>query len=151
MLTPNAIDDTIKNNRVFQFAQRSANKWIDSPAKLNQLIRTATVKAVKKRLGPFKEISVTFMSSLRLIQAYAGGQYQAIPKRSLMALVAAVAYFVIPIDAIPDFIAGLGLFDDVALLGWVLKSIKTDLDQFQRWESQINRVEEISPLVISKD
>ncbi len=151
MLTPNVIHDTIKKNQVFQFAQRSANKWIDSPAKLNQLIRAASVKAVKKRLGPFKEISVTFMSSLRLIQAYAGGQYQSIPKRSLIALVTAVAYFVIPTDAIPDFVAGLGLLDDVALLGWVLKSIKKDLDQFQLWEEKINSVREISPLAANKD
>ena len=134
MLTPTALKDGIKNHRVFLLAKRNADQWIDSPAKLNQLIKAATVKAVKKRLGPFKDISGAFMSSLRLIQAYAAGRYQAMPKRSLMALITAVAYFVIPTDAIPDFVAGIGLLDDVALMGWVLKSIKTDLEKFQQWE-----------------
>jgi hypothetical protein len=136
MLARENISDRIKNNRVYQFAQRRASQWIDSPSKLNQLIKAATIKALKKRLGPFKEIGTSFMSSLRLLQAYAGGRYQAIPKRSLIALVTAVTYFVIPTDAIPDFITGIGLFDDVALLGWVLKSIKTDLEKFQVWEEK---------------
>jgi uncharacterized membrane protein YkvA (DUF1232 family) len=134
MLTPTVLKDTIKNHRVFKMAKHNADQWIDSPSKLNQLIKAATVKALKKRLGPFKDISGAFMSSLRLIQAYAAGRYQAIPKRSLIALVTGVAYFVIPTDAIPDFVAGFGLLDDVALLGWILKSLKTDLEKFQQWE-----------------
>jgi len=35
---------------------------------------------------------------------------------------------------IPDFILGLGLIDDAALLGWVLSSVKSDIDHFIAWE-----------------
>lgn len=38
------------------------------------------------------------------------------PVRVKGVLVAALAYFVIPADAIPDFIAGLGFTDDAAVL-----------------------------------
>ncbi len=38
------------------------------------------------------------------------------PARVKGVLVAALAYFVIPADAIPDFIAGLGFTDDAAVL-----------------------------------
>ena len=51
-----------------------------------------------------------------------------------MLLVTAVVYLLMPIDLIPDVIVGLGLLDDVALFGWVLKSISTELDVFTRWE-----------------
>jgi uncharacterized membrane protein YkvA (DUF1232 family) len=38
------------------------------------------------------------------------------PGRVKGVLIAALAYFVIPIDAIPDFIAGFGFTDDAAVL-----------------------------------
>ena len=50
--------------------------------------------------------------------------------------VGAVVYFVSLIDLIPDFIVGVGLVDDVAVIGWVLKSIKKDLEEFREWETQ---------------
>ena len=38
------------------------------------------------------------------------------PKRVKTILVAALAYFVVPVDVIPDFLAGLGFTDDAATL-----------------------------------
>jgi len=50
------------------------------------------------------------------------------PSRVKGVLVAALAYFVLPFDAIPDFIAGLGFTDDAAVLalaiGLVSRHIK---------------------------
>jgi len=44
----------------------------------------------------------------------------ATPTRVRGVLLAALAYFVTPIDAIPDFIAGLGFTDDAAVLATAL-------------------------------
>ncbi|HWA88476.1 MAG TPA: YkvA family protein [Rhizomicrobium sp.] len=44
----------------------------------------------------------------------------ATPGRVRGVLLAALAYFVTPIDAIPDFIAGLGFTDDAAVLAMAL-------------------------------
>ena len=52
-----------------------------------------------------------------------------------MSIVAWLIYFVMPVDAIPDFILALGLVDDAALLGWVLSSVRTDLERFVEWEN----------------
>ena len=70
-----------------------------------------------------------------MIKAYANGSYRMIPWESMLLLVAAVVYLLMPIDLIPDFIAGLGLLDDVALLGWVMKSVSDELDAFTEWEA----------------
>lgn len=51
-------------------------------------------------------------------------------------LAVAVVYFVMPIDAVPDFIPGLGLLDDAALLGWALKTFQSDIDVFLAWERE---------------
>ena len=38
-------------------------------------------------------------------------------------LVAALAYFVLPLDAIPDFIAGIGFTDDAAVLALAIRTV----------------------------
>ena len=54
----------------------------------------------------------------------------ATPGRVRGVLMAALAYFVTPIDAIPDFVAGLGFTDDAAVLamalGLVAKHVKPE-------------------------
>ena len=55
--------------------------------------------------------------------------------QTLLVIVAGILYFVLPIDVIPDFIVGAGLLDDVAVLTWVLNSVKPVLDDFGEWET----------------
>ena len=45
------------------------------------------------------------------------------PGRVKGVLIAALAYFVIPIDAIPDFIAGFGFTDDAAVLATAIAMV----------------------------
>lgn len=42
-------------------------------------------------------------------------------------LLAALAYFVLPLDLVPDFIAGFGFTDDIAVLTAAIAAIKTSL------------------------
>ncbi len=45
------------------------------------------------------------------------------PARVRAAILAAIAYFIVPLDMIPDFIAGLGFTDDAAVLYAVLRTV----------------------------
>lgn len=47
----------------------------------------------------------------------------ATPLRVKVTLMAALAYFVVPADAVPDFLAGIGYTDDLAVLIAALKTI----------------------------
>ena len=47
----------------------------------------------------------------------------ATPRNVKAVLLAALAYFVLPFDAIPDFIAGLGFTDDAAVLAMALSLV----------------------------
>jgi uncharacterized membrane protein YkvA (DUF1232 family) len=51
-----------------------------------------------------------------LVAAYYCAFDPATPMRVRAVLIGALAYFVLPLDAIPDFIAGLGFTDDVTVL-----------------------------------
>ncbi|UOY91100.1 YkvA family protein [Ectobacillus sp. JY-23] len=43
-----------------------------------------------------------------------------VPKRTKIAIIGALAYFIAPIDAVPDILAGIGYTDDLGALGAAL-------------------------------
>lgn len=73
-------------------------------------------------------------ASIALVRAWLDGRYSEISAKSIVLLVAALAYFVAPVDAIPDFVPGIGLFDDVAVLSFVAVQLKQELDAFKAWQ-----------------
>jgi uncharacterized membrane protein YkvA (DUF1232 family) len=75
------------------------------------------------------------MAFFRLLRAYVKREYTDIPWQSLVLIVAAVLYFLVPVDVIPDFILGLGYLDDAAVIAWVVKTLQSVLDDFRKWES----------------
>lgn len=54
----------------------------------------------------------------------------------MMLVVAALLYFVSPIDAVPDFLVGIGLLDDAAVLAFLYKTIKEEIDHYMEWEEK---------------
>jgi uncharacterized membrane protein YkvA (DUF1232 family) len=82
------------------------------------------------RLGKLKD-DLKLLQSLCL--AYWRGEYRAISGKSMLSVVAGLMYFLSPLDAIPDWIPGLGMLDDIAVLAWVMKTLETELNAFRAW------------------
>ncbi|MGE0469154.1 MAG: hypothetical protein Nkreftii_001988 [Candidatus Nitrospira kreftii] len=76
----------------------------------------------------------------RLLKAWKRGSYRGLSMRTIVSLAAALLYIVSPIDLMPDFIPGIGLIDDAAVLALLLHSIGQDLAAFRVWEQNRNRV-----------
>jgi uncharacterized membrane protein YkvA (DUF1232 family) len=72
----------------------------------------------------------------RMARETLAGRYRKLPKRSLIAAVAALFYLVDPIDLIPDVLPALGFLDDAVVLAWVVRQIRRDIDAFLVWESE---------------
>lgn len=72
---------------------------------------------------------------IRMIRSYGNGTYKVIPWKSIVVLVAAVVYFVMPLDLIPDFIPVAGFVDDLGVLVWVFNSFQDEIQDFLEWES----------------
>ena len=48
-------------------------------------------------------------------------------------------------DAVPDFVVGLGYLDDIALLSWLFQNVATELKRFSQWEKiQADRAQGIT-------
>ena len=75
-----------------------------------------------------------FRTLVRLVVAYARGNYRDIPPDSLALVVAGLLYVVSPLDLIPDALPGIGFADDAVVVGWVIKSVRGELDEFRAWE-----------------
>ena len=124
------------NNQFFQAALQKASRILGKPGRLILLLVTMGRKLnrtdfTKADSALAKE---KFFTLGRLLRAYAQGEYREIPWKSLLLIVAAILYFINPIDLIPDLMPLVGLTDDFAVLFMVYKSIGADIDKFLEWE-----------------
>jgi len=86
-----------------------------------------SVAAAKEKLSVFS----------RLASAYASGKYRAVPWKTVMTVLAAIIYFLNPLDLVPDFIPLMGLTDDFGVLVWVYNSIHGEINKFLEWEKSL--------------
>ena len=124
------------NNRFFQAALQKASHILGKPGRL-VLLLAALVRKLKQtdfNKGETAIIKEKFFTMGRLLRAYAQGEYREIPWKSLLLIVAAILYFINPIDVIPDLLPLVGLTDDIGVLFLVYKSISGDIDKFLEWE-----------------
>lgn len=115
-----------------KFKQRAA-KLLKDTDKIQAALRQAFEKALENE-GPISEVFHQLKMMLSLVKDYVSGAYREIPYGSIIAAVAAILYFLSPIDFIPDFIPGIGLIDDVLVIGFVLKQIQGDLQKYEEWK-----------------
>lgn len=77
---------------------------------------------------------------IRMLRAHFRGQYNAFSTSTILTLVFALVYFVVPLDLIPDFIPGLGLTDDISIVYMIFKSVGDDISRFKLWESDMQNI-----------
>lgn len=131
-------------SRSFKRSMSQAEKYAKDIEKTTRLLERAVKKSEQLDDKSLPELWDYFKALLRLVDAGVRRRYQEMPWPSLMMGLAAVIYLVSPIDFIPDFIPVAGFLDDVTILAYVIRRIKTDLDAFLVWESN-------QPLVISHE
>lgn len=68
------------------------------------------------------------------------GDYSDYDGFKLTLIIAALIYVVSPIDIIPDIIPVVGLVDDVAVIGWLIREVKSELDKYEQIKRGNNRV-----------
>ena len=118
----------------FQRAKSKAEEYARDPEKAKKLVNEAMKKAKGKNKGPLGEVWRYLTALMRLTRAYFNKSYTDVPWQTIVLAIAALIYFVSPIDLIPDFIPGVGYLDDAGVISFVVASIKADLDNFLEWE-----------------
>jgi uncharacterized membrane protein YkvA (DUF1232 family) len=116
-------------------AVKTAESVVADGKKLAGVIEEAVTK-MESHSDALKGILDDLQLIFRLVRARAKGEYKNVSTQTLIILVGAVVYFLMPFDAIPDFIPGIGFMDDVTVIGMALSAAKVEIDKFRGWESK---------------
>ena len=139
--TCDALNDETKRSatRIWEAKKGEAESVLANPAEArsvvtnfkNWLEKFASPRNVSTRTSAaFDGVKTLF----RALKATFGGEYRGFSKKTLVALTAAALYCVAPIDAIFDWIPGLGLCDDLFVVAAALKAFAAETRTFRRWE-----------------
>jgi uncharacterized membrane protein YkvA (DUF1232 family) len=124
-----------KQQQAFSVARQVAGKTMRRRVRMYRLLRNGYQKLARKEKN-VAQIADDLRTLFRLARRWTRKEYRMIPWRSMLYGVAAIIYFVNPVDLIPDAIVGLGFLDDIAVVGAIVKAIQKDLDDFRWWEEQ---------------
>ena len=122
--------------RILKGMLHDTQSYRNDDARSRHLAEDALTKAQKHK-GSLIRVWDDLSSLVRLLQAWASGRYRAVPWRSISLAIAALLYFISPIDGVPDFIPFLGYVDDIFVVAWVMRAIRKDLERFQLWEHSV--------------
>jgi len=127
----------IVDSRFFQEAMsKSETLFTQNQVGLLTLIKGALKKvqetATSNNLTVVKLLNRYIVLFSELIKAYVQGTYTKLPVITLVKITAALLYFIMPFDFIPDFLPLVGFADDLAIVVWVGKAVKEELDTFEK-------------------
>lgn len=71
----------------------------------------------------FRRVAARLPFADELLAAYYAATDLETPAHVRVVLIGALAYFVVPLDVIPDFVFGLGFTDDAAVLAAALRTL----------------------------
>jgi uncharacterized membrane protein YkvA (DUF1232 family) len=99
---------------------------------IKRALQKVTETAANSNLTVVKLLNHYVVLFSQMIKAYLQGTYKKLPAIALAKIVAVLIYFISPFDFIPDVLPIIGFTDDLALVLWVGKSIKNELDEFEK-------------------
>lgn len=116
-----------------------ARKVLADPERLGRLLRDASATVERADLGPLDEVADEVKRFVRLVRAYAAGEYREVPTSKILLVIGTLAYVVSPLDLVPDVLGPIGFGDDAALVAYTLGQMQEQLDAFAAWEAAHGR------------
>ena len=106
----------------------------DAPREAESIADRAEAKVARqsKLRQAFRDVQVL----VRLVRAWARGDYRDVSKGTIALILGALVYFLTPIDAIIDGLPFAGYLDDAAILAWVISEVRGEIEAFKTWEAK---------------
>ena len=130
--------------QIDKFSEK-AKQIIDNPEKVSAVLKKAV--SLCDDLSNLRIIGKYFNEAAlvcSMIDDYICKRYTQIPMATVITLLAAVLYFVSPIDIIPDFIPVIGHLDDMVIFAFVRDAAKADLKKYEKWKKKNENPDMIS-------
>ncbi len=110
-----------------------AEELARNPKELLRVLTVAERRLDRVSAGPLTPVKRDLQTLLRLLRAYGEGSYREVSGKNLALAGLGLLYLVSPLDVIPDFLPG-GFTDDAAVIGFILRKIRSELAAFEAWE-----------------
>lgn len=128
-------------NKVFNTSIKRAEKAVNNKGRLRSIVKDAG-----KKLKDDPEMAEGAISDLKLflamVKAWITGKFS-FQLRTIIMVVAALLYFINPLDLVPDFIIGIGYIDDASVIALVFRRMSKEIDRFKS-SMEIEQLEVVS-------
>ena len=114
-----------------------AKEIIDNPEKVSAVLEKAM--SLCDSLSELRIIGKHFREAslvCSMLNDYICKRYTQIPSATVITLLAAVLYFVSPLDIIPDFLPLIGHLDDMIIFGFIQDAARADLKKYEKWKKE---------------
>ena len=121
------------NSYVKQFLKgpwlRRTAYYMSSPKRMSKLVALVREYAGQKGLAKVRD-ELQLLSLMA--RDVATGRYREYKVGSILLAVAALVYVVSPLDVVPDFLIGLGLLDDAAIVAWAFARLSSEVERYRK-------------------
>lgn len=116
----------------------NAEETLKDESKLDEFLKQleGKLKVIPKVGDKLSHVAVF----AQMVKDYSTKKYDKIPMGSLISIVSALAYVILPIDLVSDIIPGLGYLDDAAVIGVCLKLVDSDVKDYLKWRDSVIEV-----------
>ena len=124
--------DTEKVKEILQGGTAEAEEILRDPTQVDGLLgqfeqKLKEVPGIGNKLGDVSQL-------LAMVKSHNTKEYTKVSPKTIVLIVAAIAYFVKKKDIIPDSVPVLGHADDIAVIALALKLAAPDLKAFSEWK-----------------
>ena len=136
------IDRTPRRYRDYE---RRADGLVRSKERLKNLATQAVRKLSGTASMRIDRVRDELILCIALVRSWMHGEYDGVSRQTIVAVTAALLYFVVPLDVIPDFLIGVGFIDDASVVGYVMTMLAAEMDTFRRWqEREVEREDKVA-------
>ena len=132
----------LNRKKILDFFKKSENRAttiLTNKSKANATIKDALGKAVTNK-GELEGVWDKLLLLFAVSKDFVNGNYTEIPKRSIVAILGGLIYFLSPIDVVPDFVPVLGFIDDIYILNLVYRQVLKDLEKYKVWKERQGKI-----------
>lgn len=122
-------------NQILKDLEVKAKTIYEDNEKLKSLLNS-TIKVVQEN-KQLNEVVQDIRIMIHLIKDWVNGDYQQLSNNTVLLVVIALLYLVMPLDLIPDFLP-MGFIDDIAVIGFVMKRISDEINKYKEWKYTFN-------------
>lgn len=132
------LDGIIGDQEISRWKDKAV-EYVENPSKSKNLLNKAVQKAAgNKKYEHINIIWDRIQLLFSLVKDWSSGSYKSISKSAILAVIGGIIYFVSPVDVIPDWLAGLGMIDDAAVLGLIINQMDKELVRYNEWKKNVS-------------